>query len=153
VSVDRQGRASPLPGVPLDSYRDIRVSPDAIRHKRFGPSFLHRYLPFWLASLVDRTMVVLVPIVVVLIPAIKLVPALYRWRVRTRIYKRYGELMALERDIFAQPTAAQRAELSKRLDDIGAIASLSTPDEFRKVIESDIHAFREVAKTAGLEPQ
>ena len=47
-------------------------------------------------------MVVLVPIVVVLIPAIKLVPALYRWRIRTRIYKRYGELMALEREMLEQ---------------------------------------------------
>ena len=27
VSVDRQGRVSPLPGVPPDSYRDVRVSP------------------------------------------------------------------------------------------------------------------------------
>ena len=31
VSVDRQGRASPLPGLPLDSYRDVRVSPDGAR--------------------------------------------------------------------------------------------------------------------------
>jgi eukaryotic-like serine/threonine-protein kinase len=31
VSVDRQGRASPLPGFPLDSYRDVRVSPDGAR--------------------------------------------------------------------------------------------------------------------------
>jgi eukaryotic-like serine/threonine-protein kinase len=31
VSVDRQGRASPLPGLPLDSYRDVRVSPDEAR--------------------------------------------------------------------------------------------------------------------------
>jgi tripartite-type tricarboxylate transporter receptor subunit TctC len=46
-----------------------------------------------------------------------------------------------------------RESVRKRLDGIGAIANLSTPDEFRKVIESDIRAFREVAKTAGLEPQ
>ena len=31
VLVDRQGRASPLPGLPLDSYRDVRVSPDGAR--------------------------------------------------------------------------------------------------------------------------
>ena len=31
VSVDRQGRASPLPGLPPDSYRDVRVSPDGAR--------------------------------------------------------------------------------------------------------------------------
>ena len=59
-------------------------------------------------------MVVLVPIVVVLIPAIKLVPALYRWRIRTRIYKRYGELMALEREMLNQTTPEkQRTGLGK----------------------------------------
>jgi hypothetical protein len=42
----------------------------------------------------------------------------YRWRIRTRIYKRYGELMALERDIMAQPTPEQDADLRKRLDAI-----------------------------------
>ena len=31
VSVDRRGQASPLPGIPLDSYRDVRVSPDGAR--------------------------------------------------------------------------------------------------------------------------
>jgi hypothetical protein len=53
-----------------------------------------------------------------LIPGLRLVPALYSWRIRTRIYKRYGELMALERDLLAQPTPEQLTELGRRLDDI-----------------------------------
>src|SRR5262245_2185715 len=39
----------------------------------------------------------------------------------------------------------------KRLEGAGALANLSTPAEFRKVIESDIKGFQEVAKMAGLE--
>jgi tripartite-type tricarboxylate transporter receptor subunit TctC len=46
-----------------------------------------------------------------------------------------------------------RDNVRKRLEGVGAIANLSTPDEFRKVIESDIKGFRGVAKTAGLEAQ
>ncbi|HEV7820123.1 MAG TPA: C4-dicarboxylate ABC transporter substrate-binding protein, partial [Burkholderiales bacterium] len=90
----------------------------AARYYKSGKGFWYRYLPFWLASLVDRTMVVLVPIVVVLIPGIKLVPALYRWRIRARIYKRYGELMALERQILEKTTPEQRTELAKQLDEV-----------------------------------
>jgi tripartite-type tricarboxylate transporter receptor subunit TctC len=45
-----------------------------------------------------------------------------------------------------------RENVRRRLDGIGAIANLSTPDEFRRIIESDIQGFREVAKKAGLEP-
>jgi len=41
----------------------------------------------------------------------------------------------------------------KRLEGVGAVPNLSSPAEFRKVIESDIVGFREVAKTAGLEPK
>ena len=41
--------------------------------------------------------------------------------------------------------------VKKRLEGLGAVANLSTPAEFRKVIQSDIKAFQEVAKTAGLE--
>lgn len=45
-------------------------------------------------------------------------PALYGWRIKGRIYRRYGELMALERAAFAQTTPEQRAELLERLDEI-----------------------------------
>jgi tripartite-type tricarboxylate transporter receptor subunit TctC len=47
----------------------------------------------------------------------------------------------------------RRENVRKRLDGIGAIATLSTPDEFRKIIEADIQGFRAVARNAGLEPQ
>jgi tripartite-type tricarboxylate transporter receptor subunit TctC len=41
--------------------------------------------------------------------------------------------------------------VKKRLEGVGAVANLSSPGEFRKIIESDIKGFQEVAKTAGLE--
>ena len=58
------------------------------------------------------------PLAVLLIPGAKVVPWLYKWRVNARIYRRYGELMALERVAFGQTTAEQRADLLKRLDEI-----------------------------------
>jgi hypothetical protein len=108
-------RAAEFPA-PLE--HEFPISDEAARYYKSGKGFWYRYLPFWLASLVDRTMVVLVPIVVVLIPGIKLVPALYRWRIRARIYKRYGELMALERQILEKTTPEQRTELAKQLDEV-----------------------------------
>ena len=95
-------RAGEFPA-PLE--HEYPISDDAARYYKSGKGFLYRHLPFWIASLFDRTMVVLVPIIVLLIPGLKLVPAIYQWRIRTRIYKRYGELMALERDLLAQTTS------------------------------------------------
>ncbi|MGH8866142.1 MAG: TAXI family TRAP transporter solute-binding subunit, partial [Burkholderiales bacterium] len=101
---------------PAPLERDFPISEDAQRFYRSGTPFLYKKLPFWLASLVDRTLVVLVPLVVIVIPAIRIVPPLYRWRVRSRIYRWYGALMALERDMLADPTPKRAQESLKRLD-------------------------------------
>ena len=103
---------------PAPRELEYRISDDAARYYKSGKGFLYTYLPFWLASLADRMWVLLVPLIVLLIPAIKIVPDLYSWRIRTRIYRRYGELMALERAMLSETTPEQRAELVKRVDDI-----------------------------------
>jgi len=103
---------------PAPLEHEYRMSDDAIRYYKSGKSFAYKHLPFWLASLVDRAVVLLVPIAVLLIPGLRVVPMLYRWRISGRIYRRYGELMALERVSFGQMTAEQRADLLKRLDEI-----------------------------------
>jgi hypothetical protein len=103
---------------PAPLEHEYRLSEDALRYYKSGKSFAYKHLPFWLASLVERAVVIFVPIAVLLIPGLKIVPLLYRWRVTGRIYRRYGELMALERAAFAQTTPEERAALLKRLDEI-----------------------------------
>jgi hypothetical protein len=91
---------------------------EADRFFRGGPPLLQRYLPFWLANLVDRMWVVLVSIVAVLIPLSRLVPPLYEFRIRSRIFRWYGQL----RDIEESATAADAlpARLLERLDALDA---------------------------------
>ncbi len=101
---------------PAPLAHEFRISDDAQRYYTSGKSFLYRALPFWLASLVDRLLVVVVPIFVLLIPGLKVVPALYSWRIRARIYRWYGLLIALERSLLAHPPAEEREGLIKRLD-------------------------------------
>jgi len=108
-------RAGEFPA-PLE--HEYRISHDATRYYKAGKGFAYRYLPFWLANLVDRTVVVLVPIIVVLIPSLRLVPIIYNWRIKSHVYRRYGELMALERAALSQPSPEERDELLKRLDEI-----------------------------------
>ena len=103
---------------PSSVEREYRLSDDAKRYYQSGKSFWYRHLPFWLANLVDRTIILLVPIAVLLLPGLKIVPQLYTLRVRQRIYGRYGELMAIERAVFEPNTPEQRADLTRRLDDL-----------------------------------
>lgn len=103
---------------PAPLEHDFAISSDAKRYYTSGKTFLYRNFPFWLASLVDRTLVVFVPVVVLLIPGLKLVPTLYNWRLRSRIYRWYGSLIAIERTLLAQPSPEDRGKLLKRLDEI-----------------------------------
>ncbi len=116
---------------PAPLERDFPISEDAQRFYRSGTPFLYKKLPFWLASLVDRALVVLVPLLVILIPVTRIVPPVYRWRVRSRIYRWYGALMALERDMLADPKPEHKKEIVKRLDVIQeSVNNMRTPLAF-----------------------
>jgi len=109
-------RAGEFPA-PLE--HEYAISSDAARYYKSGKTFAYRHLPFWLASLADRVLVMLVPIAVVLVPGLRFLPNLYSWRIRRRIHRRYGELMAIERAALAPAVSAEeRAALLLRLDDI-----------------------------------
>ena len=108
-------RAGEFPA-PLE--HEFRISEDARRFYSSGKGFFYRNLPFWLATLMDRTLLFIVPIVVLLIPGMKMVPKFYNWRVRSRIYRVYGKLIALERSMLSQPAPEEREEKLKQLDDI-----------------------------------
>ncbi len=90
---------------------------NAERYYKSGKSFLYRTLPFWVASLADRMLVVLVPLIVVLIPpGLRLMSGLYRWGVKSRIYRWYGVLIAIEREAISGPDTSQRDALLERID-------------------------------------
>lgn len=117
--VHSRGTLMQNPGeFPHPIERDYPMSEGAARYYKSGKGLAYRYLPFWLASLVNRTAVLLLPLLVVLIPGLRYAPDLYGWRIRRRIYKRYGELMALERVALEPMTPEQRTALLERLDEI-----------------------------------
>ncbi len=125
-------RAGEFPA-PLE--HEFRISDDASRYYKSGKGFLYRNLPFWLATLTDRLLVLIVPILVLLIPGLRVIPWLYTWRVRSRIYRWYGDLIALERSAGANAAPQERDKLLKRLDEVEiAVNKMKTPlafaDEF-----------------------
>jgi hypothetical protein len=116
---------------PAPLARDFPISADAERYYKSGEQFLYKRLPFWLASLVDRLLVVVLPLLVVIVPATRLAPAVYRWRIRSRIYRWYGALMAIEREMRGTPTPEQKEKVHARLDEISrAVSELRTPASF-----------------------
>jgi hypothetical protein len=100
---------------PVLIQHDFPISPDAIRYFKSGKKLFYGSLPFWLASLVSRIVVVFVPLVVLMIPALRVIPALFKWRMQMRINRWYRELLALERSRSAEGTPADQEKLMARL--------------------------------------
>ncbi len=123
---------------PVAQEGEFRISPDATRYYTSGKGFLYRTFPFWLASLVARVLALLVPVVLLLLPALKFAPMIYRWRVESRIYRWYQVLLELEREAFKPDVdAARREELLRQIDHIeAAVNRIVIPASFGDVFYS-----------------
>ena len=97
---------------------DFPSSNVAERFYKSGRPFLLDYLPFWAATFVDRTILILIPAAVVLLPLIRSIPWLYSWRNRRKFYRWYGELKSLESEIVENPDSEKMPEYRGRLDQI-----------------------------------
>jgi ABC-type nitrate/sulfonate/bicarbonate transport system substrate-binding protein len=103
---------------PSPANVELPLAAEAARFYRSGPPLLQRYLPFWLANLIDRMWVALVSIVAVLIPLSRIVPPLYEFRIRSRIFRWYGQLREIEEELGRRSTPPE--ELAKALDALDA---------------------------------
>jgi len=95
---------------------DVPLSDEAVQFYKSGRPFLQNYLPFWIASLAARLLVLLIPIVGVLYPLLRFVPAIYAWMMRRKIARLYGELRFLEDELTARPVMQDAASALARLD-------------------------------------
>ena len=92
---------------PSPDYLSFPLSADAQRYFESGPPFLQNLLPFWAATLVDRLKVLLLPFFLLLLPLLKLVPAIYSWRIGARIYRWYRDLEEIDERVRAGAPAAE----------------------------------------------
>ncbi len=117
---------------PVPVKREFTLSADALRFYKSGQGITYGLVEsFWLANLINRLLVAIVPFFLVLIPAIRFLPVAYRWSVQIRIYRCYRPLLRVERDAATPLTAAQAEELLHRLDTIEAeVNALKVPASF-----------------------
>jgi hypothetical protein len=97
------------------------LAKEAQRFYANGIPVLQRYLPFWFANLIDRMWPVLVSIIAILIPLSRVVPPLYEFRIRSRIFRWYAQLREVEEAVGRRPADELLAELSAietRVEDV-----------------------------------
>lgn len=96
---------------PAGESIDLPLSDEARRFYRTGSPFLQRYLPFWLAVWIGRLLVLLIPVIGILYPLARLLPAFLGWTMRHRVHKLYEELRSIEREWEARGTDARADDL------------------------------------------
>ena len=84
---------------PTYKFTQIPMDENAKNYLLKGDSFLEKIFPFWIASTIDRLIIMIIPILTLLFPLIKGALPLYRWRIRSKIYKWYKILHELDHRI------------------------------------------------------
>jgi TRAP transporter TAXI family solute receptor len=99
---------------PSLEHSEVPISSEAQRAIKNGPPFLQRYLPFWLANLIERVWLAMGLIIVLALPLSRIVPPLYAFRIRSRVFRWYAELRDVEQRHESNDASAQ--ELLEQLD-------------------------------------
>jgi hypothetical protein len=121
---------------PAPIEHDFPISADATRYYASGRSFFYRTFPFWIASLIERIIAILVPMTIILVPGFKIAPAVFRWRVESRIKRWYAVLQRIEREAdAAAPDEARRGVLLRELEQVETtVTRLVVPPAFGDVL-------------------
>lgn len=140
---------------PTASYTEIPVASAAEKFYKSGPPLLQRYLPFWLANLFERMWVVVVALGALILPLSRIIPPLYVWKVRSRVFRWYGQLRAVEQAIEEVPAELQASVYPAQLERLNDIEErvnrISIPLSFADELyglRSHIHFVRR--RIAGL---
>lgn len=124
------------------------LAPEAERFYRSGVPWLQRYLPFWLANLVDRMWLAMLSIVAVLLPLSRIVPPIVELRIRSRVFRWYAQLRQIESDVRTRPAQELLDGLDAIEDKVNAIqVPLSYTDELY-ALKSHIQMVRRRLQTA-----
>lgn len=118
---------------PTTEGLDLPMNEQAAAALRDGPDAFERLLPYWMSAQVSRFALLLVPIIVLLLPLFRVLPGVYAWRMHSRVYRRYPELKAIEREAESGVPPERLRQLLEQLERIDAEArSVRVPPRYRE---------------------
>jgi len=117
---------------PSAKYVDFPLSDKARRYIVDGPSLLDRYLPYWVADMIVRLSILLLPLITLMIPLMRIVPPLYKWRMRSRIVRWYKDMVKVEEQVRNAETAEEREAAFARLEEVDEeVSQVKVPVGYR----------------------
>jgi TRAP-type uncharacterized transport system substrate-binding protein len=114
---------------------DIPLSEEAQRFYKTGRPFLQNHLPFWIATLVERLLVVFVPLIAILYPMFKFLPQIYDWIMQSRIRRPYDEMRSIESEMESEGQSYDADTLNTKLEELSERANrLSLPTAYASML-------------------
>src|SRR6516225_3621805 len=95
---------------------DLPLSEEAQRFYKTGRPFLQGYLPFWVATLVEKVLVVIIPLAALLYPVFRFLPQTYDWMMQLRIRRLYDEIRSIESEMEVEGTEIDASALNAKLN-------------------------------------
>jgi len=116
---------TPLGAFPNLNTEEFPISDESTRYFKSGRPFLQRYLPFWLASFIERRLLILLPFMALLLGLLQALPRMAEARIKNRLVVWYREIKSLEDEIWRskQPAPDQIAKWRDEIENIDAHAS------------------------------
>ena len=103
---------------PADKDVDLPLSKDAEVYYKKGKPFLQEYLPFKLASFIERLIKVLLPLLLLAYPIFSFAPNIYNWHIRNKLSKRYDSLVEIENQLTNNKDKKTVADFEAMLADV-----------------------------------
>ena len=120
---------------PAAELIDVPLSEEAQRFYKSGRPFLQNHLPFWLATLVERLLVVFLPVAVLLYPMFKLLPQMYDWIMQSRIMRLYDEMRSIESEMESEGQGYNADTINEKLEALSNRANrLSLPTTYASML-------------------
>jgi TRAP-type uncharacterized transport system substrate-binding protein len=130
---------------PSDKDVGLPLSDEAEIFYEKGMPFLSKYLPFELASIVERLAKSLLPFFLVFFPMLKFIPSIMKWRTSRKFSKLYGSLVDVEtlmRTQTDQISVAEYEAMLNRIEEKIALENLSLSSSEVYVLREHIELVR-----------
>ncbi len=114
----KQGLLEKEDEFPAKKYLEFPVHDAAANYFYSGPSFLAKYLPFWLVTLIRRLAIIIIPLLTLLFPLFKITPLAIRWPIKRKLNLWYSELEEIESLVNGDSDKISFINSQKRLNEL-----------------------------------
>lgn len=107
---------------PTQTDPDLPMAEEAVDFYKNGPSFLQRYLPFWMINYAKRVAAIVLAAIAIVIPLFTYAPKIYGWLLQSQLKRLYRRLRAVENTMRGDLTASEVLKLQNDVDGINRAA-------------------------------